>query len=274
MSNIPYFTIILDEISRGNVEMERIFGRHVHWGYWEKPELAQKNSEDFAKAAERLSEKLIATAGIRNGMRILDVGCGFGGTIAHLNENFSDLNLTGLNIEERQLERARKIVLPRSDNTIQFVQGDACKLPFADDSFDVVLAVECIFHFPDRLEFFKEAKRVLKKGGNLTLCDFISHKPRFWKIPSSFLIEKLISVIYGKSKRCSLKDYHQIADQSGLAVLHEEDITKGTMPTYPVLYQLGKTLKKFSIWSSITTHFIEWGHRLGEVKYMVLSFRK
>jgi cyclopropane fatty-acyl-phospholipid synthase-like methyltransferase len=36
----------------------------------------------------------------------VDVGCGFGGTIASLNEHFSDLQLTGVNIDLRQLDRA------------------------------------------------------------------------------------------------------------------------------------------------------------------------
>src|SRR5438034_5931485 len=44
-------------------------------------------------------------------------------------------------------------------------EADACALPFPDASFDRVLAVECIFHFPSRLRFLKEAARVLKPGG-------------------------------------------------------------------------------------------------------------
>ena len=46
-----------------------------------------------------------AAAGIADGQHILDVGCGFGGTVASLNENFSRVHLLGVNIDERQLER-------------------------------------------------------------------------------------------------------------------------------------------------------------------------
>ena len=49
-------------------------------------------------------------AEIRDGMRIIDVGCGFGGTIASLNERFSELELVGVNIDSRQLERATDMV--------------------------------------------------------------------------------------------------------------------------------------------------------------------
>ena len=58
-----------------------------------------------------------------------------------------DLEMTGLNIDPRQLEVARKEVLPENGNTIDFIEADAVSLPFPDDTFDVVLAVECIFHF-------------------------------------------------------------------------------------------------------------------------------
>jgi ubiquinone/menaquinone biosynthesis C-methylase UbiE len=50
--------------------------------------------------------------------------------------------------------RAAAVVLPRPGNAVHFVHGDACRLPFASAVFDRVLAVECIFHFPSRRQFF------------------------------------------------------------------------------------------------------------------------
>ena len=119
----------------------------MHWGYWENP------------------------AKIEDTLAVLDVGCGFGGTLTSLQTKWQGLNLTGLNIDARQLEVAKKHV-PNAT----FIEGDACALPFKEALFDRVLAVECIFHFPSRLKFFQEAARVLNPSGRISLSDFIPRK--------------------------------------------------------------------------------------------------
>src|SRR5262249_40386438 len=129
------------------------FARHVHWGYWPDPAAADGSAEDYARAAERLCRRVCAAAAVRDGLRVLDVGCGFGGTLASLNERFDGLHMVGVNIDLRQLDRARLLVRPSPGNAVRFVEADALSLPFADASFDVVLAVECIFHFGDRAAF-------------------------------------------------------------------------------------------------------------------------
>ena len=156
MSGLPYFDYCLKHLKNNDQNVEKVFGRHVHWGYWEEPGQAKQTVDAFALVSENLSQYLIQSSGIQNGTSVLDVGCGFGGTVASINEQFTKMSLTGLNIDDRQLERARQQVLAAPGNTVHFQQGDARALPFADQSFDVVLAVECIFHFPDREKFFFE----------------------------------------------------------------------------------------------------------------------
>jgi ubiquinone/menaquinone biosynthesis C-methylase UbiE len=271
---LPYFDILLEHINLGDVAMQQAFGRHVHWGYWEKPPAADGTVDDFADAAERLCQRVYAAGGVKEGDLILDAGCGFGGTIASLNEHFDNLNLVGLNIDPRQLERARQQVQPRGNNQIEFVEGDACQLPFPDASFDVVLAVECIFHFPSRTDFFREARRVLRPGGRFAICDFVPvtlFKPI--QAIAATIATSVVENTYGRvDSHFTLGDYQQLAQDTGFTLAQQEDITVNTLPTYPVVRQLFEKIGKAEAASA--TASIELISQLRLLRYLILGFRE
>ena len=270
--NLPYFDCLLQELARNNAEMELAFGRHVHWGYWQDPNLADSSVEDFAQAAERLTQQVCDTATINPGDRILDVGCGFGGAIASLNERCSPLTLVGLNLDNRQLTRAREQIKPNSGNHIEFVEGDACQLPFPDHSFDVVLAIECIFHFPSRQRFFQETRRVLRPGGKLTLSDFVlAPGVSPWIKLFSNLTSDRISQTYGPiNANFTLQNYHQLSQQEHLVITNEQDITSQTLPTYSVVKKIFRDAGNKN--AENATETIQWVSRWKILRYLILGF--
>jgi ubiquinone/menaquinone biosynthesis C-methylase UbiE len=276
MTSLPYFDSILDRFRHGDAVVEQVFGRHVHWGYWDDPRRADGSLADFAAATERLSRRVCAAAGVRDGQSVLDVGCGFGGTLLELNEEHSDVALVGLNIDRRQLERGRGLVEPRRGNRVEWVVGDACRLPFADESFDVVLAIECIFHFGDRLQFFREVNRVLRPGGRWALCDFVPRLvvPVLWDFLEARFKPAAVRLYGPSDMRCTLPCYRRLVRAAGLGALRVEDVTANTLPTYQVLRPLVRQLSPEPDQAEQVIRRVERTTRLGLLRYLILAGRK
>jgi cyclopropane fatty-acyl-phospholipid synthase-like methyltransferase len=274
----PYFDDLFERLEAGDAGTTAAFGRHVHWGYWPTPEHADGSPADYAVAAERLCVEVCNAAQIRDGLGVLDVGCGFGGTIASLNERFRDLDLTGVNIDARQLDRARRTIMPQNGNRIRFVEGDACDLTFAPGSFDVVLAVECIFHFADRAAFFAGAARCLKPGGRMAVSDFVPTADALpWIAANSGGRDGTVQRSYGHVDFfCPLDRYRELARQTGFELVQADDITRHTLPTYPFLQQRlpprsnpqeARAFKR-------ATSRLEAASSKGMLNYTILAFQK
>lgn len=262
---------MLDDRRRGG-ELARIFGRYVHWGYWENPTEATRDPAQFVVAMERLDREIIAACAMQDGQAVLDAGCGFGGTLAAIADRWQDMQLTGINIDGRQLDIARAQV-PEA----RFVEGDACALPFEAATFDRVLAVECIFHFPSRLRFLQEAVRVLKPGGYLALSDFVPaslSNARSW---IGRFIERQIGNGFGDFADWANGDYKAMARTAGLRIVVERDITTKTLPTYPVFLDLLRARRANGeaaggkLWP---TRLLQWVSKLGLVRYRIIGFEK
>ena len=119
---------------------------------------------------EKISNFAFECIEIGKNDRILDIGCGGGVNI----EKFLKLttnNVDGLDYSEISVSESIK----RNQNTVnekrcEVIQADVCKMPIADESYDLVSAFETIYFWPDIANTFKEVSRIIKPNGQFMIA--------------------------------------------------------------------------------------------------------
>jgi MPBQ/MSBQ methyltransferase len=203
---------------------------------------------------------------------VLDVGCGFGGTLAAINERRQDMRLVGLNIDRRQLDICRTLTAQRI-NSLSFVLADACAIPFRPASFDRLLCLEAMFHFPSRRAFLAQAAHTLRSGGRLALSDILLTNPGDRAPVDIAVLEQTIRREYGPwpDLWAGFDDILESACRSGLVLERIIEATDQTLPTYRMTAPGDQNaLPPRPSAGSL----MRWLHREGYLSYVCLAFTK
>ena len=112
------------------------------------------------------------------GERVLDVGSGAGtDSLVAAQMVGASGSVTGIDMTPEMLAAARAAAVEMSAENVEFVEGEAERLPFGDGSFDVVISNGVIDLIPDKDAVFAELHRVLVPGGRLQLADVTIQHP-------------------------------------------------------------------------------------------------
>ncbi|MBQ3313871.1 MAG: class I SAM-dependent methyltransferase [Prevotella sp.] len=106
---------------------------------------------------------------VQDGWTMLDVGCGGGFTIRRLLKRSKDAQVYGIDISEESVTKARKVNADVLDKQVYVTQGSAEQLPYSDEMFDLVTAVETVYFWPNLPDCLQEVRRVLKPGGKFAI---------------------------------------------------------------------------------------------------------
>lgn len=137
----------------------------AHAGYWET------HTRNDHEAQANMNRILAERAAIQPGARVLDAGCGMGGSALWLVEN-RGAYVFGVTLSLRQARLAVRAAARRHlSHQASFSLQDYSATAFPDETFDVVWAIESVCYAPVKSAFFEEALRVLRPGGRLILSD-------------------------------------------------------------------------------------------------------
>lgn len=139
----------------------------LHFGYHDT------HATTHAAGLSNANRVLADLAAIKAGDRVLDAGCGFGGSCLWLAAH-RRAETVGVNLCEDAIDAARRVALQRGlHRQARFDVADYTALPYENGSFDVVWALESLCHAHPKSAFYQEAARVLRPGGRLILAEYM-----------------------------------------------------------------------------------------------------
>ena len=159
--------------------LEYYWGEHIHLGYYSDEDLAKGAGtllgckvKDFIEAKLDFCDEMLAWSECPDKpAKVLDVGCGIGGTSRHIAKTFGpDTRVTGITLSPKQVERATELAAEQNLPNASFRVMNALAMDFPDDTFDLVWACESGEHMPDKKKYVEEMIRVLKPGGTIVIA--------------------------------------------------------------------------------------------------------
>jgi ubiquinone/menaquinone biosynthesis C-methylase UbiE len=176
--------------------------------------------DEFHSGGRNATVRLAQLAQIKDGERVLDVGCGIGGPSRYLASQLG-CQVTGLDFTAEFVALAKMFARrTRLADKVVYRQGDALDVPFPDGSFDVVWSQNAAMNIADRDRLYSEMRRVLTPAGRLALQEIAAGPAGEPFYPAPWANDKSISFLFTpQSTRAAL-------ERIGFRVLVWQDTTE------------------------------------------------
>jgi ubiquinone/menaquinone biosynthesis C-methylase UbiE len=122
----------------------------------------------------------IRKANLKKGAKLLDLACGSGPLTMKLAKEFPEYDFLGCDFNEQATELANRKAKAQKIGNVSFHAGPAEKLPFKDNNFEMVFALDALDHFLKPQKALNEIFRVSTKGSSLMLC--VGNYRSFWPL--------------------------------------------------------------------------------------------
>lgn len=198
-----------------------LWGEHVHHGLW------RSGRETATAAVEALSDAVADRLACRPGGNVVDIGCGYGATARRLAGR--GLHVTGFTLSAEQVAYAP----PARNVTLHCRDWLNNGLP--SGYFDAAYAIESSEHMADKATFFSEARRVLRPGGRLVVCAWLSTE-----VPKRWHVRHLLEPICREGRLPSMgsrSHYLELAAQAGFACEQYQDLSAQVARTWTICLQ-------------------------------------
>mmetsp|Transcript_14789 Transcript_14789/g.50410 ORF Transcript_14789/g.50410 Transcript_14789/m.50410 type:complete len:422 (+) Transcript_14789:120-1385(+) len=249
--------------------LEYYWGEHIHLGFYNKSDIQNiknpiKSSAVFKETKYKFIDEMYKWSGAEAGgnkpLKVLDVGCGIGGTSRYLAKKLGgDTKVTGITLSPNQVQRATELAKEKGLDNVEFKVMDALKMEFPDNTFDLVWGCESGEHMPDKYKYVEEMTRVLKPGGTLVIATWCQREtpPEFTESEKDKL--KFLYEEWAHPYFISIEEYERHCKKTGkLEAISGANWVKETIHAWRHSIWVGIWDPWIVIWKGFTSKVGPW----------------
>lgn len=260
------------------------WGEHMHHGYYGPQGLERKS---HPQAQLDLIDELLTWGGVTHlppGTRILDAGCGVGGSARYLARRFPGTKVLGLTLSPVQVLRGRRFNQEAGlDDRLDLEARDMLMLNEADGPFDLIWSLESAEHLVEKQQLFETFYRVLAPGGRLLMATWCRRPtPPTLTAAESVLLDRLCH-LYHLAPFASRPDLMEMAARSGFNHLESADWSAAVAPFWQAVRRSALRLQNLAGllragWPAIrgawAMQYMMEGYAKGLIEFAVLRAQK